>query len=393
MYGKITAKCLCLNVKGTLRCLYPYNSSTAFTYFAASMAALKQILLALMLSVTCMETQGQIPTTYWESPETEQLYNTAKEALSRGAIKQAIVLFQQVADREPGAAIVKRDLAQALLLAGERADAAATIEPLIESGQADEQSYQIAGSAWLQSGERKKAKKALQAGIKRYPQSGIIYHELGKYYEEGADLEYALDAWLQGIQVDPDYYLNYYEAARIYAGTSKPVWTILYGEIFVNKERQTPRSYEMRKMMLEAYRQIFTTKIEMPDTSDIKFDDAVTYTLLQLAPVVGDGITVENLTMLRTRFVMDWMGFYGQKYPYSLFTYQENLLQEGHFDAYNQWLFGKAENAGQYEAWIKFHTAAVPSMEKWVTAHRFQPTASDSYNDRELRALFIKKRK
>ena len=355
------------------------------------MAVLKHIMLTVVLGISSAIAYCQ--TVYWQSPETEQLYQTAKEALTRGSIKQAIVLFQQVAEREPEAAVVQRDLAQALLLGGQKEEAARTITPLIDKDIADEQSYQIAGSAWLQVGERKKAKRALEAGIKRYPQSGLIYHELGKYYEEREDLEFALDSWLQGIQVDPDYYLNYYEAARTYTTTSKPVWTILYGEVFVNKERQTPRSYEMRKMMLEAYRELFATKMVEVDNDKIKFDAAVANTLKGLAPVVGDGMTVENLTMLRTRFIIEWMGGYGQKFPYSLFTYQDKLLQQGHFDAYNQWLFGKAENAAQYDAWVKFHTAAVPAMEQWVNTNRFQPTAADFYNDRELRGLFNKKRK
>jgi tetratricopeptide (TPR) repeat protein len=377
-------------LKAKILCLWQHNRTVAFIYFAPVMPLIRILFAALLLGVSFSTATAQ--DIYWSSPESEQMYQTAKDALMRGLIKQAVALLQQLADREPGAPIVQRDLGQALLLDGRGQDAALTVTPMIEAGVADEQTYQIAGAAWLQAGEKKKAKKILEAGVKRYPQSGLIYHELGRYYETIGDLEYALDAWLQGIQGSPDYYLNYYEAARTYLGTSKPVWTILYGEVFINKERQTPRSYEMRKMVLEAYRQVFTVKSHF-DSTDVKFDAAVTYTLQQLAPVVADGMTVENLTMLRTRFVIDWMTNYSSKYPFSLFTFQDRLLQEGYFDAYNQWMFGKADNAAQFEAWSKFHPEALPAMEKWVNTNRYQATASDFYNDKELRALLVKKKK
>ncbi len=360
-------------------------------YFANRMNGIMKF-LAVLCCILCLQ-PAAAQTIYWESPETEQLYKTAKEALARGAIKQAVVLFQQVEQRQPDVLIVKRDLAQALLLDGEAEAAARTIQPLIDADVADEAGYQIAGAGWMKAKEPKKAKRTLEAGIKKYPNSGMLYHELGKYYEERNDAEYALDVWLDGIKQDPNYHLNYYEAARTYANTSKPEWTIIYGEIFVNKESQTPRSYEIRKAILEAYKSLFTNPgSAITDTAGIKFDDAIRFTLLQAAPTVSDGFTPENLTMLRTRFVMDWLQNFSRKYAFSLVYYLNDLLKNGQFDAYNQWLFGKVENAAQFEAWKKFHPEAIPSFEKWKENHPLQMRTTDFYNPKNFRNLFSKKK-
>jgi hypothetical protein len=173
------------------------------------------------------------------------------------------------------------------------------------------------------------------------------------------------------------------------------VWAIIYGEIFVNLERLTPRSGETRKLLLAAYKRFYAT----PDVTAEKrpgkespagsFEDAVTRTLLKLSPVVADGITTENLTMLRARFSMDWRASWAASYPFTLFWMYDELLRAGHFDAYNQWLFGRAENPAQYDAWIKFHPDAVPAFEAWYRQHPLQPTASDAYSRAISSRMFL----
>ena len=46
----------------------------------------------------------------------------------------------------------------------------------------------------------------------------------------------------------------------------------------------------------------------------------------------------------RTRFILDWSKTYGAKFPFKLFDFQQQLLREGMFEAYNQWLFGAGES-------------------------------------------------
>ncbi|HTM67214.1 MAG TPA: tetratricopeptide repeat protein [Flavipsychrobacter sp.] len=339
---------------------------------------------------------------YWPSPEVEQMYRQAKEYLSRGAVNQATVLLQQAIQLAPSVLVLHRDLAQTLNLAGKYDEAYKTIEPIIDNGQGDEMSYQIAATALSGKGEKRKTKNMLEKGLKAFPNSGILYRELGLYYEKQNDQEYALDSWLKGIQMDPIYHLNYYDAARIYATTNKPIWTILYGEIFCNLERQTSRSLEMRKTILQAYQKMFSTigtkdvpkyGTSVTEGEEETFEAAVLQTYMQLAPVVSDGITADNLTMLRARFVMDWQSTFSEKFPFSLFTYQDKLLRDGQFDAYNQWMFGVAENAKLYETWKKFHPSTMPAFESWIVSNQYKPTASDNYNNNDLRKLFSKKRK
>ncbi|MBS1628980.1 MAG: tetratricopeptide repeat protein [Bacteroidetes bacterium] len=336
----------------------------------------------------------------WPSPEVESLYRSAQASLAAGSFGPAIASYQQAIALAPDKPVLYRDLAQAYLLSGNYRRAESTITPLIENDRADATAYAIAASIQTALHEDKKARKLLDKGLEKYPGSGFLFHEKGKYYEQQRALPEALNAWIAGIAADPGYHVNYYEAARAYMQTDEPVWAILYAEIFINLERYTPRSGETRKLLLAAYKRLYGT----PDaglvprfgkkvkTTPTNFKEAVEHDLLHLAPVLSDGFSTENLTMLRTRFCMEWMARYAVRYPFTLFTYWDNLLRAGHFDAYNQWVFGRAENQAQYDAWVKFHPEAIPAYEQYAAKHPLLPTASDAYNPAELKGIFIKDR-
>jgi tetratricopeptide (TPR) repeat protein len=360
--------------------------SYSFRYIVAA--------LTLLLSIGASAQNIQ-----WPNPEVEQLYNRARQLHSQGNMGQAISLYQQAITIAPEVMVLYRELGKAYYLAGGYEEAQKTLIPIIKSGDADEQCYQALAASYSAQNEFKKAKRTLDEGIQRYRHSGLLYHQLGKLHEDDKNDKEALRSWLLGIEAAPDYHVNYYEAARIYMQTDKFIWTIIYGEIFINLEKETPRSADTRKMVLQAYRRLYgqptdeipkygSSKKQLPGSS---FEDAVYTTYMRLAPVVSDGVTTENLTMLRTRFMMDWTLQYANKYPYTLYIRQDNMIRNGYFDIYNQWLFGKAENTTQFQAWNNFHTGAITELEEWLNQHPLQPVAGDAYNNKQIDQLFSKK--
>ena len=98
--------------------------------------------------------------------------------------------------------------------------------------------------------------------------------------------------------------------------------------------------------------------------------------------------------MLRTRFIMDWqVKGYATRYPLSLFSRHDDMIRNGYFDIYNQWLFGKAENPQGFEAWTKFHPDAMPDMEDYFKTKPYRPVAKDFHNDKDVEDIFKKKKK
>jgi len=333
----------------------------------------------------------------WPNPEVETLYKSAQASLSSGAFQQAIASYQQAISLAPDLPILYRDLGNAYYRAGRYEIAAKTVEPLIATNRADMFTYSLASSIQSALKNEKQARKYLDRGLEQYPKSGYLYYENGKYYEGQKEESKALANWLQGINREPGYALNYYAAAQSYLLSRKPIWALFYGEIFVNLERNTPRSQEARKLLIAAYRKFFSSTeiVSVPkfgkkqqELSPGNFEAAARSVLIKLAPILADGMNTENLIMLRTRFAMEWMAGYQQKFPVSLFAYWDDLLQQGYFDAYNQWLFGKADNAAQFESWIKFHPKAIPEYEAYYSLHPLMPSGISEYNGGVGKDLF-----
>jgi tetratricopeptide (TPR) repeat protein len=360
------------------------------------MTRLRLLFLVLFCGIFSHSRAQQI---VWPSPEVERLYQQAQASLAAGGARQAVPLLKQVAELAPNVPAARRDLAQAYILLGQYDKAHEALDPLFDLGTADESAYRLAASAYDAQKEGKKSKAILRRGLQKYPGSGLLYKELGTAYENEADIETALSTWLEGIEKAPSYHVNYYEAAHAYVYSRKLIWCILYAEIFVNLERQTPRANESRKMLLAAYKRFFfpTAADEAAakedkgnrDKEPSTFEEAVIATLRKNLPVVSDGVTTENLTMLRTRFILDWKREWAQKYPFALFQHHDAMLRASHFDAYNQFLFGRVENAQAHDAWTKFHPAAMSAYESWAGANPLKPGDGGFYNDKKVKGIFL----
>ncbi len=360
---------------------------------------LRHIFICLLLSTVSFTSVAQ-PS--WPTPEVENLYKQARQYHSQGNLREAIIRYQQAIQIAPEILLLHRELAHAYFLAQGYDEAMATLEPIIKQQQADAETYKIMAQCLVAVKESKKAKKLLRDAITTMPNAGPLYNQMGIIHENDNEMVYALESWLDGISKDPAYHLNYYDAARTYMNTDKVVWAILYGEMFINMEQYTKRSYDTRAMLLEAYKRLFTTLSTgtVPKfganaggrSSGMSFEDAVYTTYIRLSPVMSDGYTTENLIMLRTRFIMDWTLQYAAQYPFSLFSRQDDMIRNGYFDKYNQWLLGIVENKSQYDAWTKFHPEAIKELEAWLSRNPYHPVSGDFYNEKIVDGIFQKRK-
>lgn len=314
---------------------------------------------------------------------------------------QAILLFQQAIKLAPNKMVLYRDLGEAYYRTGNYTESINILDPVIKSNEADDKCYQVYASCLAAGNDKKKARTILTTGLAKFPNSGILYHQMGIYQESEGATEKALEQWLTGIERDPACRSNYFEAARTYMGSYKPVWAVIYAELFLSMENGTPKADEAHDMLLGAYMRLFNAignssipKFKSNNSSDLDhangFEEAVYDTYLKLSPVVSDGINTENLTMLRTRFMMEWQTQYARKYPFTLFSRFDEMLRTGYFDWYNQWVFAPIDNPQQYEAWKSFHTEAIPKLETWMESHPYIPVRTDFYNSKQVYGIFPK---
>jgi hypothetical protein len=326
----------------------------------------------------------------WPSPEIETMYRNGEKYISMGNLKDAVITFRQGVLLAPANMLMNRELAKAQYISGDLDGATATMRAYTKSNDAsaDDSCYLILALSESAQLEFSAARKAIKKGLANFPGSGTLFHELGIIYTKENRPEVALGAWIDGIEKDPIYPGNYYEASRVYLNSGSVLWGLLYGEIFLNISEDSIAISEVKKLLFTGYEKMFSKIAEMPRSPSGKgFEDVALHIFRQLTPVVSDGNTTENLIMMRTRFIMEWYSMYVDKYPFSLFKYQDKLIRTGHFDIYNEWLFGRVEGTDEFEAWKKFHEGDLERFAQWRLEHPIT-VVGEHYNARAFKGMF-----
>ncbi|WP_198315476.1 tetratricopeptide repeat protein [Chitinophaga tropicalis] len=326
--------------------------------------------------------------------DAKELYNTATGFIRSGDYSNAILVLNQALQLEPDNIEFRKQMGFAYYLQGDMNKAKNTIEPLLNKKEADAQLFQIAGNIYQSRQEWKTAQKLYEKALRRFPESGELYNDNGqllmflKIYEGG------MGSYLKGIEKDPGFPGNYYNAAHAYSFTKDPIWTIIYGEIFVNLESYTTRTAEVRDLLMDAYKKLYNDPslaakaLEITNTdkkskrkAEADFADLYRTSMGKQVSVVMSGIDAESLIMLRTRFLLDWYNFSNLKFPYALFDYQRKLLKEGMFEAYNQWLFGPVASQSAYKSWTTMHKTEYDAFLQYQRNHPLKLRPDEYYND------------
>ena len=191
----------------------------------------------------------------------------------------------------------------------------------------------------------------------------------------------AIKQWEKGIQQDPSYGNNYYNACKYYFLTTDKIWCIIYGEIFINIESFTFRTAEIKNILLDGYKKLFVNADLLSDAKEKNgFEIAFLTTMNKQSSVVINGLNAETLTMIRTRFILDWFQTYAKKYPFRLFDAQQQYLQEGIFPAYNEWIFGATQNLAAYQSWTGTHSEEYEAFNKFQDGRIFKIPAGQFYH-------------
>lgn len=299
-----------------------------------------------------------------------------------GDYSNAVLILNRSLAEDPKNTAVAKDLALSYYYQKDNAKALETIKPVLDRDDADDQCYQIAGNIYKQLEQTKECEKLYKKGIKKFPESGPLYNELGELQLNDKNFE-AIKNWEKGIEVDPGYARNYYNAAKYYFYTTDKVWSILYGEMFINMEPTGRNTAEMKQILLDSYKKLFTdANLEQNNKDKSPFVKQYLHLMNNQTSVAAAGINAESLAMIRTRFILDWFAAKDTKMPFRLFNYHSQLLKEGMFEAYNQWLFSAAENLSAYQNWTNTHAAENNAFMALQKGRIFKVPAGEYYHEK-----------
>ncbi len=313
-----------------------------------------------------------------QTQTTAQLHETARSFIKQGDYANAILVLNRAKQQDPNNIPVIKDLAISYYYQNDNIKALETINTIVDNDAIDDQTYLIAGMIYKRSDMAKELEKVYRKALKKFPESGPLYNELGELLWDQKNND-AIKQWEKGIEVDPSYSKNYYNAAKYYYMTPDKVWSLLYGEIFINMEPLSNKTPEMKQILLNGYKKLFAdADVEKSIADKNPFVRAYAKEIGKHSAVVTTGINTETLTMLRTRFILSWFGT-DSKYKSRLFSYQQQLLREGLFDAYNQWIFGSVQNLAAYQNWVNSNNKTYEEFLNFQKGRIFKIPAGEYY--------------
>lgn len=308
----------------------------------------------------------------------------ARNFMQSGDLDNAVLVLSKIYDSNKDNVDIQKDLALVYYYKQEYSKALEMAKAVIASPDCDASAYQLAGNIYKAQQNFKEAEKTYKDGLKDFPKSGPLYNDYGELLEILKNPAVAIETWQKGMQVAPSYGGNYYNAAvYYYKQPDDKIWAIVYGEIYANMESLNPKANSIKKMVLDAYKQkLFMSnnlKAEAEKTKN-PFVKAVIETFAKQSGISAQGITPESLAMIRTRFILDWNTAYAQTYPFRLFDYHQQLMKDGLFDAYNQWMFGPVNNQGDFEKWVGSHKDEYDKFTAFHTSRIFKMPAGQTYS-------------
>ena len=315
-----------------------------------SLSSMKHLLLAAGLLFAAHIGHSQ-------EADGKTVQETAKNYIRQGDYSNAILVLSRGLQSNSDNLDLQKDLAFAYYLNRDYVHGLEVAKTFPDRKDVDVQSFQILGMIYKAIEEVKDCEKMYKAALKKFPNSGTLYNEYGEMLWSKKEYTDAIKQWEKGIETDPGYSGNYYNASKYYFFTSDKVWTLIYGEVFVNLESYSKRTAEIKNVLLDGYKKLFTDA-NLSKDQDTKNDFVKAFLdemKAQSSFIGSNGVTAETLSAIRTKFVLDWFSKNASRYPFRLFEYHQQLLKAGMFDAYNQWVFGTANNLPAYENWTKTH--------------------------------------
>lgn len=372
----------------------------------------RSYLLAPLLGAAALPGLAQPTTNYTASAGARHTLGMAVESMEAGRFREATHLLDSAETLAPGWQAIAYERAFWYYIQREYGPTVKLGEALILREDAEPEAYQLLGNAYDYSDRRKKAVAIYDAGLKRFPTAGQLYLERGTVELTEKRYDAAREYFEKGIDVAPEYPPNYLRVARLYLNSDQEVWGLLYGEIFLNMERNSERAGLMGKMLYDTYRSeikprgdsgasvsLSSNTIRLTkDQLKKKNSDALKESLLMLdlsgfghqyEVLVGRAahgeavIDLAALHRIRTRVLDDYYaGGLDEKFPNLLFEYQRKVQQAGHLEAYNYWTLRQGEEA-TFKAWRKANPMEWEAFTQWYGRHPLEVTLASHFHRKQ----------
>ncbi len=327
------------------------------------------------------------------------LKDKAVQLMDSGNVTKAIELLNRAKKLDPDYYIYDYEIGFAHYINKDYQEALRSYKKVIKYKDITDQCYQMLGNLYDINGEPEKALKTYDQGLKKFPKSGKLFLEKGNVYWVQKKYGEALGFYEKGIFNDPNFPSNYYRATLIYCATSEKIWGMIYGEIFMNLEKNSHRTHEIGKLLYDTYasnihfegdtsinvtfskadnvinismEELEENPSSLLDKLTLPFANSAYEQPLSIAAVGQNSININSLNSIRTSFIDLYYSMdHAKKYPVALFEFNKQMISEGVFEAYNFWLLSNG-NFDEFKSWKATHETEWNRFLEWFSQHQLE---------------------
>lgn len=275
------------------------------------------------------------------------------------------------------------------------------LKPFLNRPDLNSQFYEILGASYDIKNNLEQAENIYDRGLEKFPNAANLYMQYGMHFIQLEEFVRAMAMWEKGVEVDPMYENNYFMLSKYYFHTGEYVWTNLYGEIFLNLSDKAGLLEDISKFIYRAYNngcynQIDSLTIETSFTktriqsknlkgrNDLPFE--VAYDLVMNEAVKGiipkdkTELTIDQLYKIRKNFIEIWYKEgWNKRFSNALFDLHKKLIKNGHFEAYNYWVFNAACKV-EANNWLKNNKEKLETMGNFMVKNKFKLNKANYIN-------------
>jgi len=286
----------------------------------------------------------------------------AVELMDNNLPESAIEKWNEAINLVPNYTPYKYEMAVCYVMAKKHTEAIEILKTIYTSTQLGDRGYQLLGNCYDFLEDTAASRKMYEEGVQAHPNSGRLHFELGQRAYLEKNRAQAHQYWLKGTQAEPRYATNYYWLARSNSETRDRLWAALYGEAFLNLERNTQRTREISKLVFDMWNLSirigdtldpinFCTEatLEVPDKRGpdvMNFATAFEFTVAQATQpfIIKDSVitalSIEKMVDLRYRFTRAWVTSGNDTlHVNDLLRWNSYLQKQGRIKEYLWWLY------------------------------------------------------
>lgn len=335
--------------------------------------------------------------------------DTCMALVHDGQYEAALERFDRLVKEYPESYVVQYERMCALYRLQRYDETVKAAKALIKQKNATGAVYQVYGNALDDAGQTAEAVKIYNEGVKLFPDAGILYLELGVINMREKKYGDAIAEFEKGIVADPDFASNYYRASQILFGSDSnvKVWALAYGESAAllaptNQKRMKELARNIRDLWKESI--IFTddgVRIKLVegrqvnisidgDNAELSFPNvfegcaslAVLQNLKLMNPFTA---SLEQLITLRKDLVESYFKVTDNLFGNSMYLlpYLKSLIDAGHWEAYNYFLFGSVFPE-DFDRWIEDNEDKLYAFAAWYNEHPYVLDATHTVCDLQI---------